>query len=293
MDRMKWVGKWLVSWAVFVILFMITGMLFPLAQEVMAKVSPEENKYLALAIVVVTLCETFLLNYVIGNSKITGVRLFGAMLVLTWGLQTFMMQIETLLYIKAFPDLDAIGVLKLMLQDLLKFAASIPFIMLLHGKWKKSPDERDAAPVLKRRWYKWLPVISLTYLVLYYSFGMFPISFPEVKEYYAPWIASLGKTSWLVQLSVQLLRGVLWCVCVLPLFWILKGSKERKMTLAAVFMAVFTALQLMYPNGLMPPMVRLCHFAEIFVEMLIFGALTGWMVVAEDIKSVDGKTVRV
>ena len=293
MDRMKWVGKWLVSWAVFVILFMITGLLFPLAPEVMAKISPEENKYLSLAIVAVTLCETFLLNYAIGNSKITGLRLFGAMLVLTWGLQTFMTQIELLVYIKAFPDLDAIGVLKLMLQDLLNFAAAIPFAMLVHGKWKKPLGEDDAVPALKRRWYVWLPVISLTYVVLYYSFGMFPISFPEVKEYYAPWIASLGKTSWLVQLSMQLLRGVLWCVCVLPLFWILKGSKEKKMALAAVFMAVFSAFQLMYPNGLMPPIVRLCHFAEMVSEMLIFGALTGWMVVAEDAKSLDGKTVRV
>lgn len=282
MDRMKWLGKWLASWAFFVVIFMIIGMLFPVAPEVMAKVSPLENGYLPLALIVVTLCETFLVNYAIGNSKLTGLRLMGAMVALTWGIQTFMTQIETLVFIKAFPDLDVGGVLNLMLQGLLKFTVTIPAVMFLHGKWKKPSVETEATPVLKRRWYVWLPVISLLYVVLYYSFGLLPISFPEVKEYYAPWIASLGSMSWVSLLTVQLIRGLLWFACLLPLFWILKGSKEKKMAFAAVFMAVFTAFQLMFPNGLMPPFVRLWHFVELFGEMLIFGALTGWMVVADE-----------
>jgi cbb3-type cytochrome oxidase subunit 1 len=64
----------------------------------------------------------------------------------------------------------------------------------------------------------------------------------------------------------------------------MKGSKEKKMATSAVLMGVLVSFQLMFPNGLMPPMVRFGHFAELFGEMLIFGALCAWMVVADDKK---------
>lgn len=54
------------------------------------------------------------------------------------------------------------------------------------------------------------------------------------------------------------------------------------MVMAGLFMSVLVSFQLMYPNGLMPPIVRFGHFVELFGEMLIFGALIGALVVPED-----------
>ncbi len=288
MERMKWIAKWLLSWAVYVVVFSVSGMLFPVSEAIMAKVGTADAKFMMLALAVVTLCESLLLNYVVSSARVTGLRLMGALLVLTWGIQTFMTQIETLVFIKAFPDLDTVGVLRIMLSSFLVYLAAIPFIMLIQGKWKgtlsnpASTSPVAAAPALKSRWYFWLPVISIAYVVLYFSFGLFPISFPETKAYYGAWIASLSSISPWTLGGIQIVRGLLWTLCILPLFFILEGSKEKKMVTAAVVMGVFTAFQLMYPNGLMPPIVRFGHFVELFSEMMIFGALVGALVIPED-----------
>ena len=285
MERTKWIGKWVLSWIVFVVIFSIGGILFPMSPEVTAKIGVEDAKYMMLALVVVTLSISFLVNYLITSSNVNGVQLYGAMLVLTWGIQTFMTQVETMVFIKAFPDLDTFGVIKIIMSQLFIFALYLRIPILMHGKWKRNNEELKAALVLKSKWYLWIPAIIVAYVILYFSFGLFPMSFQATKEYYAAWISSTDAGGGLKLLFIQIVRSLLWLICIFPLFFILKGSKEKKIVLAAIVMGVFTSFQLMFPNGLMPPVVRFGHFVEVFSEMLIFGALIAWMLVPEDNKN--------
>ena len=282
MERVKWVGKWILSWIVFVIIYSIGGILFPLSAEITAKIGINDGKYMILALVVVTASLSFFINYIISSSQSSGLKLYGAMLVLTWGIQTFMTQVETIVFIKAFPDLDIFGVSKIMMSQLFIFVLYLPLPLLLHGRWKKQDEKLEKIVFLKPRWFLWIPVIIFVYVLLYFYFGLFPMSFQATKEYYASWISSTDAMGGLKLFFIQVIRSILWLLCILPLFFIMKGSKEKKIVLSGIVMSVFASFQLLFPNGLMPPIVRFGHFVEVFSEMLIFGALVAWMIVPED-----------
>jgi hypothetical protein len=258
-------------------------MIFPFKQEILAKISPADAKYQMLALLVVAFTTTFLISYIVSQSRIIGIKLFGAMMLLTWGTQSFMTQVETVVFIKAFPDLSLSDVGLIVIRGLLLYLFFLPMVMLIYGKWKQLDENQSVSKRnLKLKWYYWLPVIAVSYVVIYTLCGFFPISFQETKDFYTSWSTGLSMPEWLRLWSIQIVRGLLWFACVVPLFFILNGSKEKKIAVAAILLAVMTSFQLMFPNGLMPPVVRFGHFTELFFSMLIFGAITAWMVVEED-----------
>jgi hypothetical protein len=76
----------------------------------------------------------------------------------------------------------------------------------------------------------------------------------------------------------QYFRGVLWILCLIPLFKGFSGGRIELVALSASALAYLTTVLLSFPNPLMPVGVSVAHFWEVSISMLIFGALCAWFV---------------
>ncbi len=76
--------------------------------------------------------------------------------------------------------------------------------------------------------------------------------------------------------AFQYFRGVLWMVCLIPLFKGFSGKRAELVLLSALALALLPTLQLAFANPLMPPGVSLGHFWEVSISTGIFGALCAW-----------------
>jgi hypothetical protein len=79
----------------------------------------------------------------------------------------------------------------------------------------------------------------------------------------------------------QYFRGVLWMLCLVPLFQGFSGKRIELIILSALSLALLPTVQLAFPNPLMPARVTLAHFWEVSISTGIFGALCAWIVPKE------------
>jgi hypothetical protein len=76
----------------------------------------------------------------------------------------------------------------------------------------------------------------------------------------------------------QYFRGVLWIVCLVPLFQGFTGRRTELVVLSALALALLPTAQLAFANPLMPAAVSLGHFWEVAISTGIYGALCAWFV---------------
>jgi hypothetical protein len=79
----------------------------------------------------------------------------------------------------------------------------------------------------------------------------------------------------------QLFRGILWILCLIPLFKGFTGTRSELIALSAVALALLPTAQLSFANPLMPAGVSYGHFWEVLISTGIFGALCAWFVPVE------------
>ena len=76
----------------------------------------------------------------------------------------------------------------------------------------------------------------------------------------------------------QYFRGILWVLCLIPLFRGFSGKRIELVALSALAFALLPTAQLSPANPLMPAAVSLGHFWEVCISTGIFGALCAWFV---------------
>ena len=71
----------------------------------------------------------------------------------------------------------------------------------------------------------------------------------------------------------QYFRGVLWVLCLVPLFLGFSGQRVELIVLSGLALALLPTAALSFANLLMPAGVSLGHFWEVSISTGIFGAL--------------------
>jgi hypothetical protein len=245
----------------------------------------EEAAATATTLLVVCLLNTLVLTHVILRSRWSGWRLTATVLVVFYGITTFMSQIESAVFITRLPA----GTLpRLFLMGALIAAPFSVLAVLILGKWRDDTANTEFNPRLRmpaREWAWKLAVIALTYLILYFTFGYF-IAWqnPEVREYYAGideggffahMSAVLRNTFWLI--PFQILRAMLWTALALPVIRMMKGQRQETALAIGLLFAVVMNAQLLLPNPYMPEAVRMTHLVETASSNFLFGLLVGWL----------------
>jgi len=239
------------------------------------------------------LISALVLSFLILRSPWYGLKLIGAIILVHFGVETFMAQIETLYFISAvqmgtaeFVGIVAAGALRALI-----FA---PLAVFIFGKMKKSvqPEEKGAGAV-PSEWGKRFAALAVFYVVVYFMFGYFVAwQWEETRLYYSGTTAikpfsdhfrDLFLTEDPIILPFQLLRGALWTSLAITIVRMMAAKRWEASLAVALAFAVLLSLPLgLFPNPYMPPMVARSHFFEVSSSMLLFGGIAGWVMYSKE-----------
>ncbi|HEY2962989.1 MAG TPA: hypothetical protein VGJ37_11270 [Pyrinomonadaceae bacterium] len=244
---------------------------------------PEEAGSTLLALLAVSFINTTVLAYIILRSRWSGWKLIAGLALVFFGVNTLMPQIETAVFVTRLPP----GMLpRLFLAGAIIAAVFVPLAVAIFGKARSQKDEMPARPRLNMSasvWIGKLAFIAVAYVIIYFTFGYF-IAWQSaaVRAYYGDgelrgFIAHI--TSELrnnpLLFVLQAVRGLLWAALAVPIMSMMKGKWWEAGLAVALLFGVLMNSQLLLPNPLMPPEVRMAHLLETATSNFLFG----WLVV--------------
>ena len=256
----------------FVCFVVISGaLLAPAAKQT----TPAEAGSTLLALLLVSLINAAVWTYIILRSRWTSWKLILTVFLLFYGVSTVMPQIETAYFISRLPP----GMLpRLFIAGLIMAVVFAPLAVLILGKAKSSSNASSPLQLTLGR----VSLIIVAYLFLYFTFGYFIAwQSPAVRAFYGgsdpagfvAQITSLMRNEPLLFL-LQAVRALLWTALAVPVIKMTKGEWWEAGLAVALLFAVMTS-QLLLPNPLMPPEVRMAHLVETATSNFLFG----WLVV--------------
>jgi hypothetical protein len=272
----------------FLICLMIPSMLLPMSKAILE--ATPANGFLPATV-------TFLLNGLVNavilvwagrRSSFKGFSLWGQLLVLSFGAQVFMTQIETAYFLPAFPLLHGnFELYLLILRGLITSALVTLLVTWLVGGFSKKASAPSQFMVTSDKAVKSGSWLAVAYIVLYVLFGyyvawqsrdlrLFYGGPAELNSFTAQWSQSFMDRPEI--LVFQYFRGILWMLCLIPLFKGFSGKRVELVILSALAFGFLPTMQLAFANPLMPAVVSFYHFVEMVISTGIFGVLCAWFV---------------
>jgi hypothetical protein len=263
-------------------------MILPLSKTITDAAPPIGMFSLPVAMLFNGVVNATILVWAARRSSFKGLAMWMQLFALAFGVQTFMTQIETAYFLPAFPLLhDNFQLYILILSGLVTSLLFTLLVVILVGGFSRRPRPQSNFTVTADHGLKagaWLPVV---YTILYMLFGyyvawqslevrLFYGGTSELPSVWNQWGTTLMQKP---ELPVfQYFRGVLWILCLIPLFKGFSGKRIELVALSALALALLPTAALAFPNPLMPAGVALAHFWEVSASMAIYGALCAWFV---------------
>jgi len=249
--------------------------------------TPEEASRAGQALFLVSMINALVLSYPILRSRLYGLKLIGTVILVQFGVETFMAQIETL-YFNSAVQMGMAEFVGIVAAGALRALVFAPLAVLIFGRMKKSvqPEEKKAAVKLSE-WGKRFAALAVFYVIVYFVFGYFVAwQWEETRLFYSGTTAikpffthfrDLFRTDPII-LPFQLLRGALWTALALLIVRMMKAKRwEASLAVALIFAGLLSSGIGLFPNPYMPPLVRQSHFFELLSSMLVFGGIAGWV----------------
>lgn len=266
----------------FILAAMLSGIADPGADQAQVPEGPVSQMN---ALLITALLETIVLSWIIVQSRWTGLKLTGAVILAFYGSMTFTAQLESLVYL---PDKMPAGMIpKLFIMGLILAILFTPAAVFVLGKMKKNIAESQGKEQKHALWKQWIIRVAglvLIYLILYYGFGYYVAwKNPAVRAFYGgsdpgnifAQLASIAQsTPWMF--PFQALRALIWILMLIPVTQMLKGNSWQTALMMAAFVSVWS-VQLITPNPYMPPEVASAHLVETLSSNFIFGWIVGWL----------------
>jgi len=253
--------------------------------EIVRAAEDSGNMNALLLLLVERLVVALIIAFILENTMVRGWKLTGYMLWAVFGISTFITQIETIIFGSAFPGLSVPDVLMLVLTAFVGTVMYVPLAILVMGKWKgKNPESR---PLFRKDYLHRVALIAAIYPAIYFFFGYFVAwQFEPVREFYAN--STMIATTQPLLTFIQIGRGALWVVAALPLL-VMFDKRWQTITAIAVSFSLLPSIVLILDNPLMPAAVAHAHLIEMASSMLLFGAVTGWIMTG--VKTVENHEV--
>ena len=193
-----------------------------------------QSEHNGLMVFILLLTDTFILLYLINRLELWGMKLFLGVVIIFWGLQTFMTQIETWYFREAMPEITNEELGNLFLRPLITTLTFTPLAIWISGRWKQGSNRYKSPAKANLTWKEWTG-LSVAYVVIYFVFGYFVAwQFEAVRIFYSGRPENVGFLEQMKQtietkhfiLLFQLLRGFLWVLIGLPMVFYLKGGRR-------------------------------------------------------------------
>ena len=222
-------------------------------------------------------------SWLIVRSTLFGWRLVAALFLVYFGLGTFLLQVESVIFLSR--RLPPGFVTRLFAMGALIALVFGPAAVWIHGRRRPPAVPAPAASGLllsRGEWAARLAWLAAAYVALYFLAGYF-IAYrnPEVVAYYddvdaGSFVAGMHRLwvsmPWIF--AVQALRGMLWVAFVVPFIVSFRGRSWELPLLVGCTYSVWLVM-LFAPNPFMPESVRMSHFVETASSNFVFGCLVG------------------
>lgn len=272
----------------FIVSLMIANAVSPLPQFITEKTPATGLFSLPVAMLFSGIVNAVILVWAARRSSFKGFAMTGQLFVLSFGVQTFQTQIETGYFLSAFPLLHGnFEVYRLILRGFITSAVFAALVTLIVGGFGKAIRPAASFTVNADRAVKQSSWLAVIYFVLYMLFGYYVAwQSQELRLFYGgPAQLNSFVNQWLITLMgkpelpvFQYFRGVIWILCLIPLFKGFSGKRVELVLLSALALGLLPTAQLAFPNPLMPAGVSYYHFWEVSISTGIFGALCAWFI---------------
>ena len=281
-------GQWFGAFVAFIISMIVANIASPLPQFIMEKTPESGFMSIGGAMLFSGSVNAALLVWAARRSSLKGFALAGGLFTLSFVAQTFQTQIETAYFLPAFPLLhNNFEVYRLILRGAITSAIFVLLVTLIVGGFSRKPRAEANFTVHAEQFVKAGAWLGGVYLVLYLLFGYYVAwQSQELRVFYG---GPADLNSFADQILTTLMskpempffqyaRGIVWIVCLIPLFKSFTGGRVELIALSALALALLPTAQLAFPNPLMPAEISLYHFWETSISTGIFGALCAWFV---------------
>jgi len=294
----------LVLTLVLIIVFMIAVSVSGVAQAPLpsaeAAPTPAAQAQQAASLLGPLLAYTFLVSlvtaWIIQSSRWRGLKLIAALAFTFYGLMTFIIQIESIVYLRAkmppglIKDLFVMGAVVAFLF--------VPLAVLIMGKIRGPGQPHAARALTLKSQAARFGILAIVYVMLYYLFGyyvawqnpelrLYYSGTTELKSFYQMMRSTVTGTPWM--LPFQFGRGLLWALFAYPVVRMLNTRRIETAGIIAALFGVWSFVLLM-PNPLMPASVAHSHFWETLWCDLLLGAIVGWVLAADASLTARGQT---
>jgi hypothetical protein len=221
------------------------------------------------------------------RSSFHGFGMWMQLAALSFGTQTLQTQIETGYFLSAFPQLaGSFALYVLIARGLVTSLLFTLGVTALVGGFGPAPRPVSRFDVSADHAVKAGAWLGLIYCTLYLLFGYYVAwQSRDVRLFYG---GPAELNSFMQQLAATLMarpelpvfqyfRGVLWLLCLIPLFKGFAGTRRELIAFSALALAYLPSAQLAFPNPLMPPGISLTHFWEVSISTGLFGALCAFV----------------
>jgi hypothetical protein len=271
-----------------VVCLVLTNLLLPFPQSFLDAVPSSGFFSPLIAFLFNGAVNALILVWAARRSSSRGWALWAHLLVLSFGTQVFLTQIETAYFLSAFPLLAGnFELYRLVLRGLVTSALLTLLVTALTGGFSTTPRPRASFTVTARDAVRQGAWLCAVYVVLYVLFGYFVAwqsqelrlfygGPAELNSFFAQWGSTLmGRPEIFV---FQYFRGELWILCLLPLLMSFNGKRAEMVVLSALALGLLPTAQLAFANPLMPATISAYHFVEVSISTGIFGALCAWFI---------------
>jgi len=246
--------------------------------------TPEEASRAGQALFLVSMINALVLSYPILRSRWHGLKLIGTVILVQFGVETFMAQIETL-YFNSAVQMGMAEFVGIVAAGALRALIFAPLAVFILGRMKKPVQPEEKAAVKLSVWVKRFAALAVFYVIVYFVFGYFVAwQWAETRLFYSGTTAikpffthfwDLFRTDPII-LPFQLLRGALWAALAMLIVRMMKAKRwEASLAVALTFAGLLSSGIGLFPNPYMPPLVRQSHFIELLSSMLVFGGIAG------------------
>ena len=273
----KTVLKVLLAIIIYTIVFILANVLMPFSPG-FKEMGASSDPMGIIFILVNSVWVIFTLYFIIRHAGFRGRKLFFSLFGVMFFILSFMTQIETLLFIEAFPMLIRLDAVLIMLTGLFPLSAAIALLIKFFSK--ADTIISDKVEIKLKNVLLKLGCIGIIYLCIYMLFGYFIAwQFEELRVFYSGSPVKLGFFQQVFSnspgmISFQVLRGILFGLFIIPIRLMITKSKIA-FIIGVCLVYSCTAIMLIIPNVLFPDIVRHAHFLEMISSMLLFGIIVG------------------
>ena len=260
--------KLLLCIIVYTIVFMMASAVMPYS-EGFKELTSSDNPFMILFMMVYNACICFTMYFIIKHAHSRGKKLFLNMVFVMFFIQSFMPHIESLFFGSVFFELTKLDVILIMLAGLFPLLATVPLLLKF---FQNKNDLEIKTKINFNNILVKLGIIGVVYLCSYILLGfLMTWAFAEFKTHYGETIANTPNVY--LNVSVQIVRGILFGVFIIPLISIIKTKRIFILSVCMVYLC--TGIQLLIPNDFFPEQLRYIYLIEMSGAMLLFGIFVG------------------